>query len=191
MRENKLVPEIAERKSLTNWTHDKISHDTWELLLEAARTAPSSWNQQPARYVAVTHVANIQALCSVLHRTNAWAAHAAGIVVQVACPDDDNRVDGKDYYLYDCGLAMMSLVYQAQALGLTTRQMIGWDEAGVKAHLGIPERYRVVVMTGLGYPTASGFAARFAHVKRKVTSQDKRYALEHLLSFEQWGESKR
>jgi nitroreductase len=51
--ENLLVQEIAERKSVTNWTDKKISPETWAVLLEAARRAPSSWNHQPARYVLV------------------------------------------------------------------------------------------------------------------------------------------
>ncbi|GMA51329.1 nitroreductase [Alicyclobacillus contaminans] len=186
MDQLQLAPEIAERKSVTNWTDQKISREAWELLFEAARRAPSSWNHQPARYIAVTTPENIRALSDCLHRTNRWAEHAAGLVVQVACPDDDDRIDGKDYYLYDCGLAMMSLVYQAQILGITARQMIGWDESAVKDCLGIPSEYRVVVITGLGYPSVSPLSTSLAQIKRQATCQHKRYALKHLLSWQRW-----
>jgi nitroreductase len=188
MDHQRLALEISERKSLTNWTDQKISHETWALLFEAARAAPSSWNHQPARYVVVTDRTSMQRLCDCLHRTNRWAEKSAGLVVQVACPTDDDRIDGKDYYLYDCGLAMMSLVYQATMLGLSARQMIGWDESSLKACLGIPTEYRVVVVTGLGYPSEAPWSDSLAQTKRQLTSQHKRYALKHLLSWQQWGE---
>ena len=182
-----LRPEIAERKSTTNWSPQPISAQTWDLLFEAARRAPSSWNHQPARYVAVSEKTAITALSDVLHRCDSWAKDATGLVVQAACPEDDDRVDGKDYYLYDCGLGMMSLVYQAQAMGISSRQMIGFDEQEVKRLLGIPERYRVVIITGLGYPSTNPLTSALADVKRTLTAQHKRFATEHLVSWQKWG----
>jgi nitroreductase len=184
--ENLLVQEIAERKSVTNWTDKKISPETWAVLLEAARRAPSSWNHQPARYVIVDDEESKKRLCEALHRTNSWAARAAGLVVQVAAPEDDDVVDGKTYYLYDCGLSMMSLVYQAQSMGITSRQMIGWDESEVKRILGIPERYRVVVITGLGYPSTSVLSTTLAEFKRHATSQHKRNNLDEMVFWQCW-----
>lgn len=186
MGKEQLAIEIVERKSATNWTGQQISHETWELLFDAARCAPSAWNRQPARYIAVTNRDSIRALTDCLHRTNRWAKKAAGLVVQVACPTDDDRIDGKDYYLYDCGLAMMSLVYQATILGLSTRQMTGWDELSLKACLDIPDSYRVVVVTGIGYPSNSTVSTSLAEAKRCVTGQQKRYALKHILSWQHW-----
>jgi nitroreductase len=181
-----LAPEIAERKSVTNWTKQKISKDMWELLMEAARRAPSSWNHQPARYIQIQNEGNIKELSNAFHRTNKWAAKAAGLIVQVANPEDDDCVSGKDYYLYDCGLAMMSLVYQAQLIGLSCRQMIGWDETEVKKQLSIPPAYRVVVVTALGYPSSSFVSNISQEIKRTLTQQYKRYDTKHISSWEQW-----
>lgn len=183
----KLAVEIAERKSVTNWSAREISQETWEILFEAARRAPSSWNHQPARYIAVTESEAKQALCDAMHRCNGWAAKAAGLVVQVARPEDDDVVDGKPYYLYDCGLAMMSLIYQGQVLGLSARQMIGWDEVEVKRILGIPEDYRVVVIVGIGYPSENAVSAAAADAKRHLTAQHKRFAVQHLVTWQRWG----
>lgn len=185
--QSRLAPEIIERKSVTNWTDRTISCHTWDLLFEAARCAPSSWNHQPARYVAVTKHDHIRTMTDCLHRTNTWASNAAGLVVQVACPTDDDQIDGKDYYLYDCGLAMMSLVYQATVLGLSARQMIGWDESSLKVRLGIPDSYRVVVITALGYPSQTVVSTSLAEVRRRMTSQHKRYASKHIVSWQHWG----
>lgn len=185
---HELLPEISNRKSTTHWNHTPISADTWNVLFEAARRAPSSWNHQPARYVLVSDTAAMRKLAHTLHRCNSWATHAAGLVVQVACPDDDDRVDGKDYYLYDCGLAIMSLVYQAQKMGITTRQMIGFDEGEVRARLNIPDRYRVVVIAGLGYPATGVLLSLTADAKRAITAQNKRFQMKHLVFRETWGD---
>ncbi|NRD77748.1 nitroreductase family protein [Bacillus sp. BRMEA1] len=183
---NTLAREIMERKSITNWTKQKCSMDVWELLLESARRAPSSWNHQPARYIILQNESNIQKLASAFHQTNKWATHAAGLIVQIADPDEDDRVAGKDYYLYDCGLAMMSLVYQAQLMGLSCRQMIGWDETLVKSLLNIPPNFRVVIITAIGYPSSSAFSQTSQELKRTLTQQHKRYGIKHISWWEQW-----
>lgn len=188
MQTEGLLPEIEDRKSVTNWKNLMIRNEHWELMLEAARRAPSSWNHQPARYVLVTEREHIERLAQTVHRTNGWAVNAAALVVLAAAPEDDDRVGGKDYYLYDCGLSMMSMIYQAQALGITSRQMIGWDEEQVKGCLSIPNRYRVVVITAIGYPEETGVTSKLADWKRTLTGQHKRYAVEHTVYWQRWGE---
>jgi nitroreductase len=183
----KLLPDIEERSSLASWSAKPIPEEAWQLLFEAARRAPSSWNRQPARYVAVSEEKMKDAVCRSLHRTNRWAEKAAALIIQAAAPEDDDRVDGKDYYLYDCGLAMMSLAYQAQSMGITARQMTGWDENEIKETVGIPHRYRIVVITALGYPNDSPLAVKLANAKRVLTGQHKRYQLQHLVSWQSWG----
>ncbi|KIL35013.1 hypothetical protein SD71_15150 [Cohnella kolymensis] len=188
MHSEELLPEIENRKSVTNWRNAPIRSEHWDLMLEAARRAPSSWNHQPARYVLVTDREHIQRLSQSLHRTNGWAVNAAALVVLAATPEDDDRVAGKDYYLYDCGLSMMSMIYQAQALGITSRQMIGWDEEQVKGCLMIPSRYRVVVITAIGYVSDSLASTKLADWKRTLTGQQKRYNAQHTVYWQRWGE---
>ncbi|WP_162297080.1 nitroreductase family protein [Sporolactobacillus pectinivorans] len=184
--ENELAPEILQRKSVSHWNGEKCSEEIWDLLIEAARLAPSSWNHQPARYIIIKDEKNIRALSQCLHRTNQWVSDASGLIVQVAKQEDDDRTDGKDYYLYDCGLAMMSLIYQAQIMGLMCRQMIGWDERQVKQRLDIPEPYRVVVITALGFPSKSGFRSTVQDLKRNLTQQNRRYKVNQVFFREKW-----
>jgi nitroreductase len=185
-----LALEIVERKSVVNWSPQLCTDKAWSLLLEAARHAPSSWNRQPARYILLKEKDRIKQLCTAFHRTNQWAEKAAGLIVQAANPDDDDRVSGKDYYLYDCGLAMMSLIYQAQVMGISCRQMIGWDEKEVKELLQVPDPYRIVVITAIGYPSSSAVSQGMANGKRRLTQQDKRYKPEHIACWHTWGGEK-
>jgi nitroreductase len=186
-----LALEIESRRSTTAWRQEKVSRDTWATLLEAARRAPSSWNHQPARYIVIDDDRQKSVLCRGLHRTNRWAEKAPGLIVQVARPEDDDISFGQPYYLFDCGLAMMSLVYQAQSMGISTRMMIGFDEADVRETIQLPTTYRIVVMAGLGYLSDSTFAGTINHLQRRVTGQNKRYAVEDIVSWQVWGGTSR
>lgn len=184
--QEKLAKEIEERRSQTHWSKRNLSAHAWELLIEAARRAPSSWNHQPARYILLKDGPSIKKAVSAFHRINDWASKASGLIVQIADPRKDDRIEGKDYYLYDCGLAMMSLVYQAQFMGLSSRQMIGWDETEIKQILHIPEPFRVVVITALGYPDTSAFRQCFQDAKRAVTQQNRRFKADHIAYWHSW-----
>jgi hypothetical protein len=59
--------------------------------------------------------------------------------------------NGLPYYAYDAGLSVMGLTLEAEHQGLRVHQMAGWKEDLVKAALGFPDAYRVLVVFALGY----------------------------------------
>jgi len=68
---------------------------------------------------------------------------------QPGIPETDK---GEWWYMFDVALAMQNLVLTAQSLGLGTVH-IGLFDAGEAARiLGVPDGFRVVAMTPLGYP---------------------------------------
>ena len=187
--ERDLAPEITSRRSVTTWKPDKLDSKTWTLLLEAARRAPSSWNNQPARYVVVDAKASLQRVYQGLHRANYWAEKAPALLIQVARPADDDVVGSQPYYLFDCGLAMMSLLLQAQRLDIDSHMMIGFDEEEVRQAISLPPDYRIVVIVALGYHAESNVAVKLQETRRRITGQHKRYAIDHLVSRQKWGET--
>ena len=50
----KIMPEIAERRSVRKYKDIDVSNADIELLIEAARLAPSGSNTQPGRYMFIT-----------------------------------------------------------------------------------------------------------------------------------------
>lgn len=80
----------------------------------------------------------------------------------------------------------MSLVYQAQLMGLSCRQIIGWDETEIKKLLNIPSTYLVVIITAIGYPSSSKISQVSQDLKRTITQQHKRYDKKHICSWEKW-----
>ena len=105
-----------------------MSQDELRSLFEAARWAPSSYNELPWRYVVATRGdrAQFERLLSCLMEGNqTWAKHvpvlALGIVsLKFAENGMDNRAA-----VHDLGLAAGNLVVEATARGLRVHQMIG------------------------------------------------------------------
>ena len=55
------------------------------------------------------------------------------------------------FAFYDLGAASAYLVLQAAALGLSTHQMAGYDQAAARAAFDIPEDYTLGAVIALGY----------------------------------------
>jgi nitroreductase len=125
-----------------------------ELLLEAARWAPSSGNGQPWRYLVFderTPEAR-QAPRGCLHPINQiWANRAPVLLLAVAKEVRDN---GKfnPYAQHDVGLANENFLLQAIALGLHCRPMAGFDHEKAGWIFHIQQGYRPMMMIAIGYP---------------------------------------
>lgn len=123
-------------------------------ILEAARWAPSSHNEQPCSFVLATKENGeaFSLLLSCLHEKNRqWAQHAPVLILSVA--KMYREIDGKAnrYAFHDVGLATASLMMQATALGLYTHPMGGFSVEKAREVLGIPEGYEPVAVSALGY----------------------------------------
>jgi nitroreductase len=79
-------------------------------------------------------------------------AQAPVLIVVCADPNESGHEEGKDYYLADAAIAFEHLCLAATALDLGTCWMGLFDERRLKDVLAIPDRFRVVGVTPLGYP---------------------------------------
>jgi nitroreductase len=149
-----LLPEIANRKSPRAFQLRLVEEEKIQLLLEAFRWAPSSYNKQPWRIVLVTDPAVRERMHEGLMTGNRrWAVRAPILAVIVSRVEaDDVRHDNAiPYYLYDCGQAAMSLVLQAEHMGLRCHQMAGWEQGPVRTALSIPDEEQPIVVMAIGY----------------------------------------
>lgn len=124
-------------------------------LLEAARWAPSSFNEQPWSYIVATQdsPAEYDRLLSCLAEGNQqWAQSAPVLMLSVAKLYFERNGKENRHAFHDVGLSSENLVIQATALGLFVHQMAGFDVDKARQLYGIPDRYEPVAAFALGYP---------------------------------------
>ena len=128
---------------------------TMRSLLEAARWAPSSSNEQPWSFIVATKQdpAEYARLLSCLVEGNIqWAQHAPVLMVSVARLSFEENGKPNRHAFYDVGQAVANLIVQATALGLVVHQMAGFHPDKVRELFGVPEQYEPVAAIALGYP---------------------------------------
>lgn len=123
-------------------------------LLEAARWAPSSYNNQPWRILYARRDTEHWPLFFdlLVEGNRAWAKDAAALLLFVSKETFD--FNGKPYptHSFDTGAAWENLALQATLRGLAAHGMQGFDYERARAELNIPEGFRVEAMAAVGRP---------------------------------------
>jgi len=124
-----------------------------DAMVEAVRLSASCFNNQPWRLVFVVGKESLDSVKEALAKGNAWAKRASFIVAVIAKETDDCQLsDRRDYFLFDCGLAIGQMELMATELGLTAHPIAGYDPVKVKTALRIPDEYVVIALVVCGAP---------------------------------------
>ena len=111
-------------------------------LLEAARWSPSCYGDQPWRFVVADKASDAagwqKALDCLVPFNAGWARNAPLLVVVCADPKFGHNNADNRWATYDTGAAALALCLQANAMGMSTHQMGGFDDAKTRAAFGIP-----------------------------------------------------
>jgi len=124
-------------------------------LFEAARWAPSSFNEQPWAFIVATlqHPQEHALLLSCLIEGNQrWAKRAPVLMVSVAKLNFDRTGEPNRHAFHDVGLAMGNLLVEATELGLVVHQMAGFFPEKVREIYGVPEGFEPLTAIAIGYP---------------------------------------
>ncbi len=123
-------------------------------LLEAARWAPSTYNEQEWRFLyAHREGPHWQTFFDLLLEGNQAWCHRAGVLVVVlshtvfARNGKPNRV-----HSFDTGAAFENLALQGGSMGLVVHGMMGFDYDRAKSALAVPDDYAVEAMIAIGHP---------------------------------------
>ncbi|NHB77462.1 nitroreductase family protein [Rhodobacter calidifons] len=156
-----VAPQFPARWSPRSFTDRALTEAEVMSLLEAARWAPSASNHQPWRFIwALRGEAEFDAIRDSLTGINPVWAGKAGLLVVVASKDRVTNREGAEVANrtagFDTGAAWMSLALQAQAMGLVSHAMGGFDGAKLAAAIGLPEGHTLhcVVAVGAQGPVA-------------------------------------
>ena len=145
---------IAQRWSPYAYDDRSVSQSDLRSLFEAARWAPSSYNEQPWSYIVATKDDPEQferLLACLVDANQAWAKRASvlalGVVsLKFARNGKDNRAA-----VHDLGLAAGNLLFEATARGLLVHQMIGILPDKARETYGIPAGHEAWTALAIGY----------------------------------------
>jgi nitroreductase len=147
-----LLPLFLERWSPRSFADREVSRADLKRVFEAARWAPSSGNAQPWRFIVGTQGTETHAkLTSVLAGFNKEWAPKAPVLILGTTNAVNARGAANAYAMYDLGAAAVSITLAAEALGLATHQMAGFDHDAARREFGIPEAYALGSVMALGY----------------------------------------
>ena len=135
-----------------------VEPEKLRLLFEAARSAPSSYNEQPWRFVVARREDAEgfgRLLDTLVDQNRKWARNAPVLVLSVAKVDFTHSGQPNRHAWYDVGQAAAYLTLQATELGLHVHQMAGFDPVKARQLLNIPEGYEPAAMMAVGYPGES------------------------------------
>ncbi len=153
-----LHPVLEQRFSPVRFdpTHEVTTADV-DLLLEAARWAPSAGNSQPwAFHVRRRHEHGFDVLVEHLASSSRrWAPDASILIVNLARRYVGNSgIEYSEFADYDLGQAVAHLSFQAHAMGLACRQFRAFNLDALSADLHIAAGWQIATMTAIGVPAS-------------------------------------
>ncbi|MEU4287972.1 nitroreductase family protein [Kribbella sp. NPDC026596] len=147
-------PLLATRFSPLRFDPQRtLTDDDVDLLLEAARWAPSAGNSQPWAYFTARrdepdHKRLVQHLAASSGR---WAPSAALLVVTMAHRYiEDTDWAYSDFADYDLGQSVAHLTLQAHAMGLACRQFRAFDLDALTTDLAPGPGWHIISMIAVG-----------------------------------------
>jgi nitroreductase len=121
-------------------------------LFEAARWAPSSYNNQSWRFIYATHEdEEFKEFANLLSDFNRkWAEDGYALVVLVSKTTFDHNGEESITHSFDTGAAWENLALEASRRDLVAHGMQGFDYEEAREKLDVPEGFEVEAMIAVG-----------------------------------------
>lgn len=150
---SEILAEIDKRRAYRALDERPIPGEVLERVLHAATLAPSCFNNQSWRFIAVTGPEKLKKVKEHLSKGNSWAKKSPCIILTATKVDFDcDLSDGREYALFDTGLAAENLVLQAVKEGLIAHPIAGFSPVPIKEICGIPGDVTLITCIICGYP---------------------------------------
>jgi len=160
---------VENRYSVRAYKSDEVKDKKLEVVLEAARLAPTAANYQPFQIIVI-HTKGRKDELNRIYPAE-WFVQPPLVICVCAIPDKAwTRRDGKNFVDIDATIVMDHIILAAASLGLGTCWIGAFDASAAKEVLNLPEDVEPIVFTPLGYP-----ADKSGTKKRKDLSEIVKY----------------
>src|ERR671911_2155832 len=122
-------------------------------ILEAARWAPSSRNEQPWRYIVFTNdnPEILKRAQSVLKEINDYAKRAPILICAITKKTYTDNEKPNRLHFHDLGAANENMFLESFNQGLIMHEMGGFDVQKAREVFNVPEDYEAGIMIAIGY----------------------------------------
>jgi len=164
---------FIDRWSPRAMSGEEISEEELLTLFEAARWAPSSYNNQPWRVLyARRNSEHWPIFLDLLAESNrVWACRAAALLLFISKTTFDHNGKPSLTHSFDTGAAWAHLALQGYQRGYVMHGMQGFSYEGARTALGIPDGFQVEAMAAVGRP---GDKASLPEALQKIESPNSR-----------------
>lgn len=147
---------FLDRWSPRAMSGEEIPEEDLMILFEAARWAPSSYNNQPWRILYARRGSEHWPLfLDLLVAANRiWARNAAALLLFISKTTFDHSGQPSVTHSFDCGAAWENLALQGFLKGYAVHGMQGFDYDRARKSLDIPGGFQVEAMAAIGKPGA-------------------------------------
>lgn len=149
-----IQPLILNRWSPRAMDSTPLTWQELQPLIEAAKWAPSSYNNQPWRFVyAFRGDEYFQQFLNIMVPFNqGWAKNAGALLIVLAHKNFEYNGKPSRTHAFDTGAANENLMLQAFANGLVAHAMEGFDYDKALQLVGGSNEYAVMCMVAIGHP---------------------------------------
>jgi nitroreductase len=149
-----IEPMFLRRWSPRAMSGEPLSEEELLRLFEAARWAPSTYNEQEWRFLyARRDTPQWPLFFDLLMEANqVWCRRAAVLAVVLARKVFTRNGKPNPVHVFDCGSAWENLALQATTMGLVAHGMAGFDFDKARTALQVPDHFAVAAMFALGRP---------------------------------------
>lgn len=149
-----ILDVFPKRWSPRAMSGEPVAREEFMRLLEAARWAPSSYNEQPWRYIyAFRDTAHWSTLFNLLMEANqVWAKDAGVLALIVSKSTFTMNGNANAVHVFDAGSSWQSLALQGITQGLVVHGMAGFDWDRARRDLSIPDDFTICAMLAVGHP---------------------------------------
>jgi len=147
-----LAEALKKRSMCRDYENTPVEREKLERLVYAANRAPQGGNMPVREYIVVDDPQRLKLLRGVTPSFLANPTAALVICTDLTKALDVMGVQGRDILsLLDAGAAAENVALEAVELGLGVSFVRSATEEAAKRALGIPERFRIDIIIGVGY----------------------------------------
>ncbi len=143
---------IQERWSPRAFSEQPVSQEDILGLLEAARYAPSCFNEQPWRFIIANQPDTLEkARGALTDKNRRWADKAPVLILILARQNFEKNNEPNYWHAFDAGTAWGFLALEAHHRGLITHAMGGFFPEVARKAFEISEEHAVITIVAVGY----------------------------------------